>query len=61
VQAVNPKLLIFVEGTSGNNFPVEQQANMAGYWWGGQSAAFTTPNFRFDSLVYLDAEPPTQP
>ena len=40
-QAVNPKLLIFVEGTSGNNFPVEKQANMAGYWWGGQQSTTT--------------------
>jgi len=38
VQAINPKLLIFVEGTSGNNFPLEKTANMGGYWWGGQSS-----------------------
>ncbi len=36
VQAINPKLLIFVEGTSGNNFPLEKQANLGGYWWGGE-------------------------
>lgn len=35
MQAVNPKLLIFVEGTCGNNFPVEYTNNIGGYWWGG--------------------------
>ena len=36
MQAVNPKLLIFVEGTCGNNYPVKLTANAGGYWWGGQ-------------------------
>lgn len=36
VQNVNPRLLIFVEGTSGNNFPVQTSPNQAGYWWGGE-------------------------
>lgn len=38
LQAVNPKLLMFVEGTCGNNFPVQTVPNLQGYWWGGETA-----------------------
>ena len=37
LQAINPKLLIFVEGTCGNNYPVEYTNNIGGYWWGGMN------------------------
>ena len=56
LQAINPKLLIFVEGTCGNNYPVELTANAGGYWWGGECLSFTDCRVEVTHTVYRSTE-----
>ena len=47
LQSVNPKLLIWVQGTQGKNYPMQGKGNTdtcVGRWWGGKShPPFSSP------------------
>ena len=55
-QAVNPRLLIFVEGTQGQNYPVEASTNgnAAGKWWGGEGPLPLAGGANLESETVLD-------